>query len=83
MTTSGERRSTHPFYMYEAIHDQPRVIAELLDREKDAVISAAGMLKESSRIHLVGIGTSWHASLVAEYMFKTFGQRIDLLFLFA
>ena len=77
MTTSGERRSTHPFNMYEAIHDQPRVIAELLDRDKDAVISAAGMLKESYRIHLVGIGTSWHASLVAEYMFKTFGQRID------
>ena len=77
MTTSGERRSAHPFYMYEAIHDQPRVIVELLDREKNAVISAVDIIKESSRIYLVGIGTSWHASLVAEYMFRTFGQRID------
>lgn len=66
-----EARKAHPYYIYEAIRDQPALIESVLaqrvgiDRMADAVA-----LKE--RITFVGIGSSLHAARVAETWMREF-----------
>ncbi len=66
-----EARKAHPYYIYEAIRNQPALIESVLaqrvgiDRMADAVA-----LKE--RITFVGIGSSLHAARVAESWMREF-----------
>lgn len=75
--TADNKRSTHPYFMYDAIHGQPDAINRVLDEEAAGVRRLASRLEASKRIHIVGIGTSWHASLVGEHMLRTVAGRDD------
>ena len=77
MTTQPERRSSHPYYMYDAVQGQPDAIARVLDEEKESVTDLAERLAAADRIHVVGIGTSWHATLVGEHLLRSIGGRED------
>lgn len=65
-------------FMLKEIHEQPRVIVETLDgRIKNNAVNIADELEFSSeelakinRIIIVACGTSWHASLVGEFMLE-------------
>ena len=70
MTTIREPRTGHPYYMHDMIQGQPASIARILNEEGDAVKSLAGMVASSERIHVVGIGTSWHAAIVGEHLLR-------------
>jgi glucosamine--fructose-6-phosphate aminotransferase (isomerizing) len=63
--------------MHEAIHGQPEAISRLLSDERDSISALAELAANAERIHIVGIGTSWHASLVGEYLLTTVGGRED------
>ena len=67
-----EVRLGHPYYMHEAIHQQPEAVAAMLEQHAKATIDAAVTLAQKRRIYLVGIGTSWHAALTAEHWFRHF-----------
>ena len=71
MTT--EPRGGHPYYMYDAIQKQPEKVEELLRERSGAVKEAAAQVLKRQRLHLVGIGTSWHAALVAEFWMREAG----------
>ena len=70
MTQQPEIRQGHPYYMYDAILSQPAAIGEMLSRHTAAVREVAAQLAAKRRLYIVGIGTSWHAVLVAEHWFR-------------
>jgi glucosamine--fructose-6-phosphate aminotransferase (isomerizing) len=72
MTQSQEIRQGHPYFMYDAIMAQPQAIREMLRRHAAAVQEIAATIVKKRRLYLVGIGTSWHAALVAEHWLRLF-----------
>ena len=58
--------------LYQAIHAQPQAIRELLV-DWDGPTQAAQQLNERERILLAGIGTSYHAACIGEYLFRLAG----------
>lgn len=77
MATRPPLRSTHPYYLYECIHDQPRAIRQVLDSQGEAAKALAERIEAAQSVHLVGIGTSWHGSLVGEFLLRQVGGRHD------
>ena len=67
-----EVRAEHPYYMYDAIQQQPAAVAGMLAEHSKLAEEAAKELAGKRRIYLVGIGTSWHAALIAEHWFRSF-----------
>ena len=63
-------RTGHPYYMYDAVHQQPDAVAAMLQRHASQAAEVAGQLAGKRRLFLVGIGTSWHAALTAEHWFR-------------
>ncbi|MDB5241555.1 MAG: glutamine amidotransferase [Spirosoma sp.] len=66
-------------FMLKEIFEQPRSIADSMRgrvNAADAMVQLGGLrdymdkLAKSKRIVIVGCGTSWHAGLVAEYIFE-------------
>ena len=66
-------------FMLKEIFEQPRSIADSMRgrvNADDAMVQLGGLrdymdkLAKSERIVIVGCGTSWHAGLVAEYIFE-------------
>ena len=79
MTQQAEIRQAHPYFMYDAITGQPEAMQRMLDRQGAAAKEVASVLAGKRRIYIVGIGTSWHAVLVAEHWFRHFaGANIQV-----
>jgi len=66
-----EMRTAHPYYVYEAIHEQPELIERLLGQRAE-IERAADAVARKERITFVGIGTSLHAARVAESWMREF-----------
>ncbi len=58
--------------LYRSIHAQPRAVRELL-ADWDGPSQAAEKLSHTRRILLAGIGTSFHAATVGEYLLRFAG----------
>ena len=79
MTQQPETRQAHPYFMYDAITGQPEAMAQMLERHAAAAREVAAVLATKRHIYIVGIGTSWHAVLVAEHWFRRFaGPNIQV-----
>ena len=79
MTQQQEIRQAHPYFMYDAIAGQPEAMARMLDRHAAGAREVAEALATRRHIYIVGIGTSWHAVLVAEHWFRRFaGPNIQV-----
>ena len=74
MTLSPER-TAHPYHMHDAIMEQPQAIARVISDERDNVSALASLVQKSTRVHIVGIGTSWHAALVGEDLLRNHAGR--------
>jgi glucosamine--fructose-6-phosphate aminotransferase (isomerizing) len=61
--------------MYDAIQQQPQAIEEMLRKHANRSAEVAAIVARQRRLYLVGIGTSWHAALVAEHWFRRFAAR--------
>ncbi len=68
--TQQQPRTGHPYHMYDSIQRQPQAMAEMLVKHADRVGKVAATIGGKRRLYLVGIGTSWHAALVAEHWFR-------------
>ena len=66
--TTPTPRTSHPYRMYDAIVSQPDAIASVIDSQREKCGEVGGILAGKRRIHVVGIGTSWHAALVGASM---------------
>ena len=58
--------------LYRSIHAQPQAVRELL-ADWDGPSKAAEKLSQTNRIFISGIGTSFHASTVGEYLLRSVG----------
>jgi glucosamine--fructose-6-phosphate aminotransferase (isomerizing) len=58
--------------LYRSIHAQPQAVRELL-ADWDGPARAAEKLSNAGRIFVSGIGTSYHASVVGEYLLRLVG----------
>lgn len=78
MATGVAPRTHHPFYMYEGIQAQPEAVAECLARHRETAPALAQELSRRARLLLAGIGTSFHAAVVGEYLFRlASSHRVD------
>ena len=72
MTLQQEARQGHPYFMYDAITGQPEAMVRMQKQHAAAAREVAATLSTRRNIYIVGIGTSWHAVLVAEHWFRRF-----------
>ena len=75
MTSQPAPRDGHPYRMYDAILAQPAAIERVLNMEAEAVDRLADLLARTGAVHLVGIGTSWHAAMAGAHLLRTTGGR--------
>src|SRR2546429_3786728 len=59
--------------MYKTMHRQPADLRRLMDAGWTPAEQAADLLTSTRRLFLVGIGTSYHAALVGEWLFRGVG----------
>jgi glutamine---fructose-6-phosphate transaminase (isomerizing) len=83
MAMESIEKGGYEHFMLKEIHEQPRSIADCLRgrlRLGHGSIRMAGiddhkeMWTEAKRLIIVACGTSWHAGLIAEYMFEDFAR---------
>ena len=83
MAMESIEKGGYEHFMLKEIHEQPRSIADCLRgrlRLGHGAIRMAGiddhqdMWSEAQRLIIVACGTSWHAGLIAEYMFEDFAR---------
>jgi glutamine---fructose-6-phosphate transaminase (isomerizing) len=60
--------------MYQTMHRQPADLRRLQETGWGPAEAAARLLAPSARLFLVGIGTSYHAALVGEWLFRAVGR---------
>ena len=72
MSQQQEVRQGHPYFMYDAIMAQPEAIQAMLRQHPAQAQEVASVAVKKRRLYLVGIGTSWHAALVAGHWFRRF-----------
>lgn len=69
----------YEYFMLKEIHEQPQTIFDCLRGRLDistgnitmsGIQQYAGQIMNANRIVMVACGTSWHAALVAEYIFE-------------
>lgn len=77
--TVPERGTKHPFNMYTHIRQQPEAFANAVERNREAVARFAEVASGKDRLYAVGIGTSWHAALMAEYFARAFGAGMTFI----
>ncbi len=75
--TLSELRTAHPYHMHDAIMSQPQTISRVISEERENVLKLADLARDAARVHIVGIGTSWHAALVGESLLRTQANRED------
>jgi glucosamine--fructose-6-phosphate aminotransferase (isomerizing) len=63
---SADLRTGHPYYMHEAVHAQPALVARVLAEQRQAIDRAAEAAAAAKRILFIGIGTSSHAAALGE-----------------
>ncbi|HEV2313873.1 MAG TPA: SIS domain-containing protein [Candidatus Acidoferrales bacterium] len=74
-----EARSGHPFYLYDAIYQQPVLVRRMISERADLVALAARAAAEKDRLWIVGIGSSLYTAEIAEYFFRHLtGGRADI-----
>jgi glucosamine--fructose-6-phosphate aminotransferase (isomerizing) len=84
MTTSPSR-SSHPFFMHDAIYAQPGALRLVTRGNETALADAAARLAPLDRVIVTGVGSSWHAALAVELLLGsagTLGHRARALHAF-
>ena len=83
MALESIEKGGYEHFMLKEIHEQPKSIQDCLRgrlRLSQSTIRMAGiddhedMWSKADRLLIVACGTSWHAGLIAEYMFEEFAR---------
>ncbi|CAN5829258.1 hypothetical protein BH23CHL2_BH23CHL2_13900 [soil metagenome] len=60
-------------FMYQTMHRQPADVQSLLDEGWGPAADVAQRLHDRTRVHVIGIGTSYHAALVGAWLLRSAG----------
>ena len=72
-----DTRTAHPYFMYDAIQAQPDAFTASLRANPNQLEMIAEHVAESTRLFLVGIGTSYHAAQIGEFLLRAYAPQID------
>ena len=72
------RRREHPYHMHDAMLAQPDAFVRAVERNDEAADRFASEAASCRRLFIVGIGTSHHAALVGEHLFRHYGGGVDV-----
>ena len=79
-TSEMAKKGGYPHFMLKEIHEQPQALASTLAGLGYEIEEIARIISRAERVMLVGAGTSFHAALVAQYLFtglaNTWSQAI-------
>ena len=67
-------RTEHPFHMHDAIYAQPGALRLVGRGNGGAITAAAERLRAMDHVVVTGVGSSWHAALVAELWLANVGR---------
>jgi len=73
LLSSATPRGAHPYYMFEAIREQPGAIRRVIERNHDGICAFADKLTGARAVWLAGIGTSLNAAMYGEYWLRSAG----------
>ena len=62
--------------MYQTIHRQPQDLDRILTSGWSDAEQAAAIIAGAERIWITGIGTSYHAALVGEWLLRSTGKDV-------
>ena len=60
-------------HMYQTMHRQPEDLRRVLSEGWEPAKQAADLIRDAKRVFITGIGTSYHAALMGEWLFKAAG----------
>nr|HDM58912.1 glutamine--fructose-6-phosphate transaminase (isomerizing) [Bacillota bacterium] len=66
------RKGGYPHFLLKEIYEQPVALREALSTDERDIEAVAEMMNGASRTYLIGCGTTFYASLLAQYYFKEF-----------
>lgn len=62
-------------YMIKEISEQPRVIKNLINTQKNEILKLAKIIKKSYGNYFIGCGTAYYAALTGTYLFSKIAKR--------
>ncbi len=68
--TESTLSTGYRYHMYDAIQAQPSAMEEVLRANRTQLDAAAELFAQQQLLYLCGIGTSFHAALVGEYLVR-------------
>lgn len=62
-------------YMIKEISEQPKVIKNIINTQKNEILKLAEIIKKSYGNYLIGCGTAYYAALTGTYLFSKIAKR--------
>ncbi|NJE04614.1 glutamine--fructose-6-phosphate transaminase (isomerizing) [Thermococcus sp. M36] len=78
-TLEMAEKAGFPHFMLKEIYEQPRAIRDALHGNAGTMRSVAEEVSKYDRIFIVAMGTSYHAGLVAKYLFQRLTGKVPIV----
>ena len=74
-TYEAAQLGDYPHYMIKEIHEQPKVLQNLIDTQLDTLEKAADMIRDAYGTTFIGCGTAYYACLAGTYLFSKIAKK--------
>jgi glucosamine--fructose-6-phosphate aminotransferase (isomerizing) len=68
------QKGGYPHYMLKEIYEQPQAIINALNIDQKHIKKVASRIIKNEKNYLLGVGTTYYAALLGEYVFSSMGQ---------
>ncbi len=68
-------RGQYPNFMMKEISEQPKVLLNIINTQKNNLEKASRVIKKSYGSYLIGCGTAYYAALAGSYLFSKIAKR--------
>jgi glucosamine--fructose-6-phosphate aminotransferase (isomerizing) len=65
------KKGGYPHYMLKEIYEQPQCVINAMQVDKALIEKVSDMIAKSRQVYLIGAGTTYYVSLMAEYHFSS------------
>lgn len=66
---------SYPHFMLKEIHEQPKILHQITENQKQQIEQAAELIKKAFGTYLIGCGTAYFACLTGTYLFSKIAKR--------
>lgn len=72
-------KAGYPHFMLKEIYEQPKAVRDAIHGNAEVIRSVAEEIAKYDRIFIVAMGTSYHAALVAKYLFQRLAKKVPVV----